>query len=128
MENKGRCVRLKFYSLMLVYTQFTFISSENIVNITIQFTRTFSKPHKNCTFSRAPHLPTRHHQHYSSSNISPGHILGKHGLAKTKSVSPSYALKHCTYFRRKAFRIQRYVLYLLKTDSITLELTLHTSC
>ena len=50
-----------------------------------------------------PNPPTAwHHQHTPLPPKSPRHFLRKPGLAKTKSVSPSYALKHWTYSRRTA--------------------------
>ena len=47
-------------------------------------------------------LPAQHPQQYSPPHISPTHFLGKAGLAKSKSVVPSYAIKHSRYSRHTA--------------------------
>ena len=47
-------------------------------------------------------LPMQHPQQYSPPHISPRHFLGKAGLAKPKSVVPSYAIKHSRYSRHTA--------------------------
>ena len=44
----------------------------------------------------------RYHPQTPPPTYSPRHLLGKPGLAKTKSVSPSYDIKHCTSSRHKA--------------------------
>ena len=44
------------------------------------------------------------HLHSSLTPISLGHSFGITGLAKTKSVHPSYAQKHCIYLRHIATR------------------------
>ena len=71
------------------------------------FPVTFLHLHENCDFSQTPHpsLPAHYHQYHSSWHISPGYFPRKLGLAKTKYVSPSWAIKQGLYFRRTAAAI-----------------------